>query len=139
MIQAKLRSSLFWYILLAAAFLAISFRAFESTYLLQQEKQGLAEQQAREHLETLLEVWESGVFARANSWFSEFEQEDDTLLLEQRLRRSNQWFDGYYLWSPRSFFHPLPYQAYEESFGEDSWILCKVGASPIAHSKKRKI
>jgi len=104
------RSIFFWYGLLFAAFSAIAFYAFQSTYLLQNEKQAQEEQQAREHLETLVQVWESGVLAQTQSWLNELDQEKDASALEQRLRRSTPWFDALYIWDKNLYYPPLHVQ-----------------------------
>ena len=100
------RSSFFWYFILIAAFCAFGFYAFQSTYLLQQKETTQKEQQAREHLGTLVQVWESGVFSRANSWFDEIEQTQNLNGLEQRWRQSNSWFDAVYMWDAQQFLYP---------------------------------
>ena len=107
MIQRSISSSFFWYIVLIAAFFAFGFYAFQSTYLLQQKETTQKEQQAREHLETLVRVWESGVFSRANSWFEELEQTKDLSSLEVRWRQSTPWFDAVYMWNIQNFLHPI--------------------------------
>ena len=100
------RSSFFWYLILIAAFCAFGFYAFQSTYLLQQKENTQKEQQAREHLETLVQVWESGVFSRAKSWFDEIEKTQDLRVLELRWRQSNAWFDAVYMWNAQQFLYP---------------------------------
>lgn len=107
MIQRFISSSFFWYIVLIAAFFAFGFYAFQSTYLLQQKETTQKEQQAREHLETLVRVWESGVFSRANSWFEELEQTREIHTLETRWRQSTPWFDAVYMWDAQDFLHPV--------------------------------
>ena len=87
-------------------FCAFGFYAFQSTYLLQQKENTQKEQQAREHLETLVQVWESGVFSRAKSWFDEIEQTQDLRVLELRWRQSNAWFDAVYTWNAQQFLYP---------------------------------
>jgi signal transduction histidine kinase len=104
--QRIFSSSIFWYIILIASFFAFGFYAFQSTYLLQKEEHAQEEQQAREHLETLIQVWESAIFARANSWLEELQEEENIEALERRWRRSNPWFDAVYVWDRNSFRYP---------------------------------
>ena len=116
MIQRLLANALFWYLLLVLAFLAFGFYAFQSTYLLQQEEHAQEEQQAREHLETLIEVWESGIFSRANSWFEEVQLSEQPEQLEARWRQNTPWFDALYIWDAERLLYPQTFLTPEAVF-----------------------
>ncbi|MEC7987852.1 MAG: HAMP domain-containing sensor histidine kinase [Myxococcota bacterium] len=127
MIGSLAQKTIFWYCLLFAAFVSISFYAFQSTYLLQQESNAKEKQQARENLETLVQVWESGIFSRVDAWLNEITTEQDIKVLEDRLRRSTPWFDSIYQWDQTQVLYPPLHRPKTPNLTEDCELALNRG------------
>jgi nitrogen-specific signal transduction histidine kinase len=112
-----LESNLLYYFLLAMAFIAMSAYAAQNASFARQEAMAKEEQQARETLNAVIRVWEAGVFSRVDSWTAEISTTENIDEIQERLRRSTNWFDSIFLWEKGrehvSFPSPIEIQEVE--------------------------
>ena len=131
-LQHWIRSNHLWSILFLLAFALVTWMAIRTTLLTQKHQREFTDQQTRRALIQLIQVWEQGVDAQLDFWFSELNTHNpDTV--ERTWQERTPWLGGIYLWSNEEMLYPI-----ETSFGSDEcldaipeWIDCSLAPVEI--------
>ncbi len=98
---------LLWSLLLLVAFGIVSIIAVQTTVLTTQQQEELRVQNTREALLQFVTVWEEGVLAQTEFWFSMLENNTEYEQLETKWQQSTPWLEDVYLWKNEQWTYPI--------------------------------
>ncbi len=88
------------------AFGIVSIIAVQTTVLTNRQQEELRVQNTREALLQFVTVWEEGVLAQTEFWFSMLESNKEYLELETKWQQSTPWLEDVYLWEEEQWIYP---------------------------------